>query len=73
MSDSEDCLPDEAKVQIVDSMTQWSNKRREKLARMKADGKVDPSWIEAHEGVLKSVEETTSRIMNAKDCPDVTA
>lgn len=62
------CLDDLAKVQILDSLTQWANKRREQLARMKRDGNVDEGWIQAHLQVLKAVEDGIGQILDLPDC-----
>lgn len=67
---SEECIPDVAKVQIVDSLTQWSNKRREQLARLEQDPAVDKEWLQAHKEVLSKVENATNAIVSAKDCPE---
>ena len=65
-----ECVSGLAKVQIIDAMTQYTNQRREYLAKLRLEPEVDKDWITAHEEVLDEVDKAMGKLLETPECPE---
>jgi len=65
------CLSPIAKVEAIQSLNVFYNRRREEIAQRQAKGEQDPAWAAASEIRVKRAEEAIGKILEEiPDCPD---